>query len=197
MGNLNEQIALMESRRGFLKTASLGFGSLALGSLLNSSSSMAAGAISKPAQSALNGVLGSGHFPGKAKRVIYLFQSGGPSQLESYDYKPILAKWHGQEIPDSIKSTQRNSGMVAGQSSFPLVQSIYDFKQYGHAGAWVSELFPYTASIVDDLCIINSMYTEAINHEPAVMMMQTGSQQGGRPSIGSWLSYGLGTDNEN
>ena len=197
MGNLNEQIALMESRRGFLKTATLGFGSLALGSLLNSSSSMAAGAISKPAQSALNGVLGSGHFPGKAKRVIYLFQSGGPSQLESYDYKPILAKWHGQEIPDSIKSTQRNSGMVAGQSSFPLVQSIYDFKQYGHAGAWVSELFPYTASIVDDLCIINSMYTEAINHEPAVMMMQTGSQQGGRPSIGSWLSYGLGTDNEN
>lgn len=184
----------MESRRGFLKTASLGFGSLALGSMLNPIPSLAQKAVrdSKP-----SGVLGGTHFPAKAKRVIYLFQSGGPSQIETFDYKPALAKWHGHEIPDSVKGTQRNSGMVAGQSSFPLVQSIYDFKQYGQSGAWVSELFPHTAGVVDDMCIIKSMYTEAINHEPAVMFMQTGSQQGGRPSIGSWLSYGLGSDNEN
>ncbi len=183
------------ARRGFLKTASLGFGSLALGSLLNSSSF--GGGNKKIVETAESGMLGACHFPPRAKRVIYLFQSGGPSQLESYDYKPELAKWHGEEIPDSIKSTQRNSGMVAGQSSFPLVKSIYDFHQYGQNGTWVSELFPYTAKIVDDLCIVNSMYTDAINHEPAVMLVQTGSQQTGRPSIGSWLSYGLGSDNQN
>jgi hypothetical protein len=186
---------LMESRRGFLKTASLGFGSLALGSMLHSSSF--GGGNKKAVDNFGNVPLGSCHFPPRAKRVIYLFQSGGPSQLESFDYKPELVKWHGQEIPDSIKKTQRNSGMVAGQSSFPLVKSIYDFRQYGQSGAWVSELFPYTAKVVDDLCIVNSMYTDAINHEPAVMLVQTGSQQTGRPSIGSWLSYGLGSDNQN
>ncbi len=195
MDELKKIINLMESRRGFLKTASLGFGSLALGSLLNASSF--GGGNKKVIKVAENGVLGTCHFPPRAKRVIYLFQSGGPSQLESFDYKPELAKWHGKEIPESIKSTQRNSGMVAGQSSFPLVKSIYDFQQYGQSGAWVSELFPYTAKIVDDLCMVNSMYTDAINHEPAVMLVQTGSQQTGRPSIGSWLSYGLGSDNEN
>ena len=137
------------------------------------------------------------HFVPRAKRVIYLFQSGGPSQIETYDYKPELSKWHGQEIPKSLKQTQRNSGMVEGQSSYPLVKSIYDFKQYGQSGAWVSELFPYTAGIIDELCIvIKSMYTDAINHEPAVMFVQTGSQLTGRPSIGSWLSYGLGSDNK-
>lgn len=194
MDELKRQLNLMESRRGFLKTASLGFGSLALSSLLNSSSSAAGVNITANPS---NGILSSGRFLPKVKRVIYLFQSGGPSQLESYDYKPELAKWHGKEIPDSIKSTQRNSGMVAGQSSFPLVKSIYDFHQYGQNGTWVSELFPHTAAIVDDLCIVKSMYTDAINHEPAVMLMQTGSQQSGRPAIGSWLSYGLGSDNEN
>jgi hypothetical protein len=194
MNDLLKNIKLMESRRGFLKNTALGFGSLALGSLLNPASSRPNIVNSK---SPIIGSLGGSHFPGKAKRVIYLFQSGGPSQIESFDYKPELARWHGQEIPESIKSTQRNSGMVAGQSSFPLVKSIYDFKQYGESGAWISELFPHTAGMVDDLCIVKSMYTDAINHEPAVMMMQTGSQQAGRPSIGSWLSYGLGSDNEN
>jgi hypothetical protein len=136
------------------------------------------------------------HFIPKAKRVIYLFQSGGPSQIETYDYKPLLEKWHGNEIPQSLKQTQRNSGMVEGQSSYPLVKSIFNFKQYGQSGAWVSELFPHTAEIVDELCIIKSMKTDAINHEPAVMFVQTGSQLTGRPSIGSWLSYGLGSDNK-
>lgn len=178
-----------QQRRDFLKKAGLGFGSIALSSLLNPLQS-------NPVQSPSWNQL-SRHFPAKAKRVIYLFQSGGPSQIETFDYKPSLVKWHGKEIPPSIKGTQRNSGMVAGQSTFPLVQSIYKFKQHGQSGAWISELFPHTAEIADELCIIKSMYTEAINHEPAVMFMQTGSQQSGRPSIGSWMSYGLGSDNEN
>ncbi len=185
-----KRLRLQQSRRDFLKQSSLGFGALALGNLLNP-----ADALAKPA--ANGGIIPGPHFPAKAKRMIYLFQSGGPSQIETFDYKPALAKWHGQEIPDSVRGTQRNSGMVTGQSTFPLVQSIYDFKQYGQSGAWVSELFPYTSQVVDNLCIIKSMYTEAINHEPAVMFVQTGSQLSGRPSIGSWLSYGLGSDNEN
>src|SRR5690606_37943444 len=179
-----------ESRRDFLKNAGLGFGSIALSTLLNPLHLQA-----DPPTG--GGALKQTHFPAKAKRIIYLFQSGGPSQIETFDFKPALKKWHGQEIPDSIKQTQSNSGMVSGQSSFPLVQSIFDFKQYGNSGAGVSELFPYTAAVVDDICIIKSIYTEAINHEPAVMFMQTGSQQSGRPSIGSWMRYGLGSDNEN
>ena len=180
------------SRRDFLKKSSLGFGSIALSSLLGPTFGSAQNTIPQidPISERIP------HFLPKAKRVIYLFQSGGPSQIETYDYKPALSKWHGREIPPSLKQTQRNSGMVEGQSSYPLVKSIYDFKQYGQSGAWVSELFPYTAGIVDELCIIKSMYTDAINHEPAVMFVQTGSQLTGRPSIGSWLSYGLGSDNK-
>lgn len=180
------------SRRDFLKKSSLGFGSIALSSLLGPTFGSAQNTLPQ-----MNPMVGRiPHFLPKAKRVIYLFQSGGPSQIETYDYKPALSKWNGREIPPSLKKTQRNSGMVEGQSSYPLVKSIYDFKQYGQSGAWVSELFPHTAGIVDELCIIKSMYTDAINHEPAVMFVQTGSQLTGRPSIGSWLSYGLGSDNK-
>ena len=181
-----------ESRRNFLRKSSLGFGSIALSSMLSPSLGVAKN-FSSPNIFSTNGLP---HFIPKAKRVIYLFQSGGPSQIETYDYKPLLEKWHGSEIPQSLKETQRNSGMVEGQSSYPLVKSIFNFKQYGQSGAWVSELFPYTAEIVDELCIIKSMKTDAINHEPAVMFVQTGSQLTGRPSIGSWLSYGLGSDNK-
>ena len=181
-----------ESRRNFLRKSSLGFGSIALSSMLSPSLGVAKN-FSSPNVFSTNGMP---HFIPKAKRVIYLFQSGGPSQIETYDYKPLLEKWHGNEIPQSLKETQRNSGMVEGQSSYPLVKSIFNFKQYGQSGAWVSELFPHTAEIVDELCIIKSMKTDAINHEPAVMFVQTGSQLTGRPSIGSWLSYGLGSDNK-
>jgi hypothetical protein len=198
MEDIFKQKQFQDTRRGFLKKASLGFGSIALSSMMAPTASFANELIRKPSLSrGMGGILNGTHFPAKAKRVIYLFQSGGPSQLETFDYKPALAKWHGQEIPDSIRGTQRNSGMVSDQSTFPLVKSIYDFKQYGQSGAWVSELFPHTAKVVDDLCIIKSMYTDAINHEPAVMFVQTGSQLSGRPSIGSWLSYGLGSDNKN
>lgn len=182
----------LKNRRDFLTQSAMGLGAIALGQLWGTPA-LGAGNIVRP----LDGILGRGHFPAKAKRVIYLFQSGGPSQIETFDYKPGLARWHGKEIPDSVRGTQRNSGMVADQSSFPLVKSIYDFQQYGKSGAWVSEIFPYTAQVVDELCIIRSMYTEAINHEPAVMFMQTGSQLSGRPSIGGWLNYGLGSENEN
>ena len=197
MENLKKVLTQL-NRRDFLTKAGLGFGSIALSSILQAGTSPGA-RIQEAAGTdpAVTPFIRGPHFSPKAKRIIYLFQSGGPSQLETFDYKPALAKWHGQEIPDSIKSTQRNSGMVAGQSTFPLVKSIYDFKQYGQSGAWVSELLPYTAGIVDELCIVKSVFTEAINHEPAVMFVQTGSQQSGRPSMGSWLSYGLGSDNQN
>jgi hypothetical protein len=132
-----------------------------------------------------------------AKRVIYLFQSGAPSQLDLFDYKPLLQQMHGKELPESVRSGQRLTGMTAGQSSFPLVGSPFGFSQYGDSGAWISDLLPYTSKISDELCIVKSMYTEAINHDPAVTFIQTGSQFAGRPSMGAWLSYGLGSDNEN
>lgn len=136
------------------------------------------------------------HFAAKAKRVIYLFQSGGPSQFEMMDYKPKLKELHGTELPDSIRQGQRLTGMTSGQKSFPVVAPKFKFNQHGSQGVWLSELLPHTSKIVDELCIVRSMHTEAINHDPAITFMQTGSQQPGRPSMGSWLSYGLGSEAE-
>ncbi len=189
---LGEQLHQI-NRRHFLSRMSLGLGSVALGSLLGCASDIAEEATPNP----LRGILDPSHFAPKAKRVIYLFQSGGPSQMDLYDYKPLLAKMHGEELPDSVRNGQRLTGMTAGQESFPLAASLYDFKQYGQSGAWISDLMPHTAKIADELCFIKSMHTEAINHDPAITFFQTGSQQPGRPSIGSWLSYGLGSMNEN
>jgi len=178
------------NRRTFLHRSAIGIGGLALGSLLS--------------QSCDNSILDSSaplgmlpHFPPKVKRVIYLFQSGAPSQLELFDWKPKLRELNGQELPESVRNGQRLTGMTANQKSFPMVGSKIDFKQYGQSGAWFSDLMPHTAKIADDLCIIKSMHTEAINHDPAVTFFQTGNQQPGRPSIGSWLSYGLGSENSN
>jgi hypothetical protein len=140
---------------------------------------------------------GCPHFVPKAKRVIYLFMAGGPSQLETFDYKPLLNQRNGEDLPDSVRMGQRLTGMSGNQAILPLAGSIYGFQRHGRSGAWVSELLPHTAKIVDDLCIVRSMYTEAINHDPAITFMQTGSQISGRPSIGAWLNYGLGTDNQN
>ncbi len=136
------------------------------------------------------------HFAPQAKRVIYLFQSGGPSHLELLDYKPKLAELHGTELPDSIRQGQRLTGMTSGQKSFPVIAPKFKFSQHGKSGAWLSELLPYTAKQVDDLCIIRSMHTEAINHDPAITFIQTGAQQPGRPALGAWLSYGLGSEAE-
>ncbi|MEI6582699.1 MAG: DUF1501 domain-containing protein [Chitinophagia bacterium] len=178
------------NRRKFLSRMSIGLGSAALGSLLIpdlfSSSS--------PEEAIMQGLP---HFAPKAKRVIYLFQNGAPSQLETFDYKPLLNKMVGQNLPESIRNGQRLTGMTANQTTFPLVGSYFGFKQYGNSGAWVSDLFPHMSKIVDDICIVKTMHTEAINHDPALTFFQSGAQQGNRPSMGSWVSYGLGTENSN
>jgi hypothetical protein len=173
------RIAQDMNRRHFLHTLGVGLGGAAMG-LLGQQAAAAPGAHLKP----------------KAKRVIYLFQSGAPSQLELFDYKPALAKLHMTELPDSVRMGQRLTGMTANQSSFPLVQSTFKFKQHGESGAWISELLPYTARVADDLCIIRSVNTEAINHDPAITFIQTGSQLAGRPSMGAWVAYGLGSANQ-
>ena len=179
------------NRRHFLGKLGLGVGGVALGSLLAPEifKGMAEGESTMP--------LGIKHFASKAKRIIYLFQNGAPSQLESFDYKPKLNKMFGEDLPESIRGGQRLTGMTANQDKFPLVGSKFSFDQYGQSGAWVSELFPNIARIVDDICIIKTMHTEAINHDPALTFMQTGAQVGNRPSMGAWLSYGLGSDNKN
>ncbi len=137
------------------------------------------------------------HFPAKAKRVIYLCQSGAPSQIDTFDHKPSLQKLAGMELPDSIRTGQRLTGMTAGQSSFPAAPSIAPFRQHGESGQWISDMLPFHGKIADEICIINSMYTEAINHDPAITFFQTGHQQPGRPSIGAWASYGLGSESAN
>ena len=144
------------------------------------------------------GILGGQlHHPARAKRVIYLFMAGGPSQLETFDYKPLLNQRNGEQLPDSVRMGQRLTGMSGNQASLPLAGSIFKFAQHGQAGAWISELLPFTAKAANDLCIIRSLYTEAINHDPAITFLQTGSQISGRPSIGAWVHYGLGSDNHN
>ena len=186
------------SRRHFLSSVSLGLGVAALTSLLDPKALARGAAVPVAAPAGQGGhVLAAPHIVPRARRVIYLFQSGGPSQLELFDYKPLLRTMNGQQLPESVRMGQRLTGMTAFQKSFPLAGSQFEFAQHGKNGAWVSELLPHTARIVDDLCIVKSMYTEAINHDPAVTFFQTGSQQAGRPAIGSWLSYGLGSENEN
>ncbi len=180
------------NRRTFLSRMSTGIGSVALGSLLMPSLFSCGKGMEE--EGVLSGVP---HFAPKAKRVIYLFQSGAPSQLESFDYKPLLRKMHGQDLPASVRMGQRITTMTSTQSSLPMVGSAVDFKQYGQHGAWISDFFKFTGGVADDICIVKSIFTEAINHDPAITFFQTGHQQGGRPSMGAWLSYGLGSENEN
>jgi hypothetical protein len=177
---------LTVTRRHFLSRTSLGLGGLALGALLPRELSAASA-----------GVLGAPHFAPKAKRVIYLFQSGGPAQQELFDYKPLLNEKNGEQLPPHVRGGQRLTGMSVNQASIPLAGSVFRFARHGQGGAWVSELLPHTAAVADDICFIKSMYTEAINHDPAITFFQTGSQVAGRPSIGSWISYGLGSLNAN
>lgn len=178
------------SRRNWLGKFGMGLGAYALSDILHVPSH------AEEVRSS-GGVLESHHHSPKAKRVIFLFQSGGPSQLDLLDYKPHLNKMHGEQLPDSIRNGQRLTGMSGNQSSLPLVGSPFKFTQHGESGQWFSELLPHTAGIADHLCVINSMYTEAINHGPGVTFVQTGSQFPGRPSMGAWLSYGLGSANQN
>ena len=182
---------LNHTRRHFLTRAGLGIGSIALGSLL------APGMFGRKQEEMETLPLGVAQFAPKAKRIIYLFQNGAPSQLETFDYKPKLNEMIGQDLPESIRMGQRLTGMTANQEHFPLVGSAFEFKQHGRSGAWVSSMFPHMASIVDDICIIKTIHTEAINHDPALTFFQTGAQQGNRPSMGAWMSYGLGSENKN
>ncbi len=177
------------NRRKFLSRLSLGIGSAALGSLLIPD------LFGGPEAESVSHQLP--HFAPKAKRVIYLFQNGAPSQLDLFDYKPLLQTMFGRELPDSVRMGQRLTGMTANQASFPLAGTKFKFQQYGRAGAWMSELLPHTARMADDLCIIKTLFTEAINHDPALTFFQTGAQVGNRPSMGAWLSYGLGSENQN
>jgi len=171
------------TRRHFFERASTGLGLAALATLLSKDA-----AASTP--------LGLPHFPPKAKRVIYLFQHGAPSQLDLFDYKPTLERMRGENLPASVRMGQRLTGMTAYQASFPTAPSAFRFAQYGQSGMWFSELLPHTAKMADKICMIRSMQTEAINHDPAVTFFQTGFQIAGRPSIGAWISYGLGSENE-
>ena len=181
--------AVNAGRRAFLSRSASGLGSVALASLL-ARDSQAAGKANAP------GVAGFPDLKAKAKRVIYLFQSGAPSQIDLFDEKPALRDLRATELPDSIRQGQRLTGMTSKQESFPVAPSMFQFKRHGESGANLSELLPHTAKVADDLCIVRSMFTEAINHDPAITFFQTGFQLAGRPSIGSWLSYGLGSDND-
>jgi len=175
------------TRRQFFSRLGGALGTAALASILPRE--MSAGAAT--------GHLPAPHFPAKAKRVIYLFMSGGPAQQDLFDYKPKLRERNGQPIPSEVLGSQRLTSMSANQAILPLAGSQFEFAQHGQSGAWISELLPKTAGMVDDLCFIKSMWTEAINHDPAMTFFQTGSQVAGRPSLGSWVSYGLGTMNDN
>lgn len=170
-------------RRAFLNHSASAMGAAAI-----------AGLMARDNQAKASAAAQLTHFAPKAKRIVYLFQSGGPSHLELLDHKPNLKKLHGTELPDSIRHGQRLTGMTSGQKSFPVIAPKFKFHQAGQAGTWVSELLPHTARVMDDICLIRSMHTEAINHDPAITFIQTGSQQPGRPSLGAWLSYGLGSE---
>ncbi len=183
------------TRREFLHASGIGLGGIALANLMTPKADGDEG-LSSLRNPGKGGTLSDFHHPPKAKRVIYLFMSGGPSQLDLFDYKPALNDRHGEQLPDSVRGKQRLTGMSGNQSSIPLVGSPFKFRQSGTSGAWFSELLPHTASIADKLCILRSAYTEAINHGPGVTFFQTGTQIAGRPSIGAWLSYGLGQETD-
>ena len=189
-----EQHALLETRRYFLGRAAAGVGTAALASLLNPS--LLAGDVAPVDPLASLGLMPKLSHAPKAKRVIWLFMADGPSQLDLFDYKPKLAEFFDKDLPDSVRMGQRITTMTSGQARLPVAPSKFSFAQHGQHGAWVSELVPHLAGVVDDMCIIKSMNTEAINHDPAITYIQTGSQIPGRPSMGAWLSYGIGSPNQ-
>src|ERR1700689_4592518 len=193
MDEVKREILLEMTRRQFFGRTAKGIGVAALASLLGPSL-MAEGPAVDPKT---GGLVGMPNFAPKAKRVIFLHQSGAPSQIELFDYKPKLRELQGTELPDSIRKGQRITGMTSGQASFPVAAPIYKFQQAGKSGTWISELLPHTAKIVDDIAIIKTVNTDAINHDPAITFIQTGFQQPGRPSMGSWVTYGLGSENQN
>ena len=186
-----DEVQSLLNRRSFLGKSTAGIGVMALASLLQGDARAAA--TSQPGPG--SGSPGFPEFAPRAKRVIYLFQSGGPSHLDLFDYKPGLEKVNGQELPDSVRKGQRLTGMTSDQKTKPMAASIFKFNRHGRNGTWISELLPHTASIVDEIALVRTMTTSAINHDPAVTFCQTGAEQPGRPTLGAWLSYGLGSAN--
>ncbi|HEX4227700.1 MAG TPA: DUF1501 domain-containing protein [Bryobacteraceae bacterium] len=187
----SDEAVLAETRRQFFGRGARGLGSLALFALLGEQAS------AKPTEpAAIGGLPGLPHFAPKAKRAIYLHMLGAPPQIETFDYKPGLKEWFDKDLPESIRAGQRLTTMTASQSRFPIAPSVFKFQQYGKSGAWISELLPYTAKMADDIAIIRTLHTDAINHEPAVTFLQTGFMIAGKPCIGSWLAYGLGSMNQ-
>ena len=183
--------ALVETRRHFFGRAATGIGTAALASLVNPE------LFANTSSPATGGIADVPHFAPKAKRVIYLFMSGAPSQLDMWDYKPKMQDWYDKDLPDSVRNGQRITTMTSGQTRFPIAPSTFKFNQHGQNGTWISEILPHTAGVIDELAVIKTVHTEAINHDPAITYIQTGSQLPGRPSTGAWLSYGLGSMNEN
>src|SRR5229473_566603 len=182
-----------ETRRQFLRNGANFLGSAALAALAPNLL-----AADRPAATGSPRIHPVGpHFAPKAKNVIYLHMVGGPPQMDLYDYKPVMGEWYDKDLPDTVRMGQRLTTMTSGQARFPVAPSMYKFERHGKSGMWVSELLPWTAKMVDDMCFIRSMHTEAINHEPAITFMQTGNQVTGRPCLGSWVSYGLGSLNQN
>jgi hypothetical protein len=192
---LKQEWATLQTRRHFLGRAGKVLGWAAMASLLGDRALR--GDMRAPAYGVANDALKLPHFAPKAKRAIYLFMSGGPSQVDLWDYKPNLPSLYDKDIPDSVRGSQQLTGMTTGQARFPVAPSHWSFKRYGETGTWVSDLLPYTGRLVDDLTIIKSTNTEAINHEPAIMLMNTGNMNAGKPCLGSWLAYGLGSMNDN
>ena len=186
------ELAQQQTRRHFLQSAGLGIGTAALSHLM-----------SRPTRGeellrdAIGGIPGMKSIAPKAKQVVYLFQSGGPAQMDLFDYKPKLAEYAGKDLPESVRSGQRLTGFTNKQKRLPVAPSPFEFHQRGESGTWISDVLPYTANIADDICVINSVHSEAINHDPARMLIQTGSQLAGRPSMGSWVTYGLGSECDN
>ena len=194
--NLIHEWVRHETRRQFFGRGANVVGLSALASLLGADR-LAGLAAAAPTTAAEAGRVGLSHFAPKAKQVIYLHMVGGPSQLDLYDYKPTMQEWYDKDLPESVRMGQRLTTMTSGQTRFPIAPSKYKFARQGKSGMWVSEMLPHTAKMVDDMCFIRSMHTEAINHEPAISYMQTGNQVTGRPCLGSWVSYGLGSENQN
>jgi hypothetical protein len=190
------EIELHLTRRQLFGRTATGIGTAALASLLNPRL-FGGEAKAIPRGQSRPGSLAKLQFAPKAKRVIYLVMSGGPSQIDLLDYKPKLKDLNASELPDSVRMGQRITGMTAGQKSFPCAASIFNFEQHGQSGTWISELLPHLGAVADDIAIVKTLNTEAINHDPAFTFLQTGSQQPGRPSLGAWLSYGLGSENDN
>src|SRR5688500_4233850 len=190
-----QEFALLPTRRHFFGKSAAGIGTAALASLVNPQ--LFAGEAPAPAQAtATHGTLPALHHAPKAKRVIWLFMADAPSQLDLFDYKPKMQDWFDKDLPDSVRNGQRITTMTSGQARFPCAPSVFKFNQHGKNGTWISELLPNIASIVDDISIVKTLNTEAINHDPAITYIQTGSQIPGRPSAGAWVSYGLGSPNQ-